>query len=723
MSKIYAPNQQLTKETKMKKQNNNLTPEAIADGIKSGLTKDDMLKLGMYSLDVKSMYTEFGITAEGYAIPYRDGFCRAKILKYISRFGEEFTRKYTQKRGSECQLYLPNIGGINWKKIAEDSSANLLITEGEKKAAAACKAGFNCIGLGGVWNFKSKRGFLREWESFALKGRKILIVYDSDIVDKPKVRQAEYALYIELVALGANVMRVRLPEKGLDGEKVGLDDFLAANGLPESPKLAADAFNKLPQEEIKPAFPPHLSELGNAIRLGQEFGDYIRYVPAWRSWLVRSLITNIWRLDDDGEAVRCAKKLPYLICKEAKKVQDNEAQKKIFGWARNSESEKCLKATLNLAKSESELVFNERFIDADRWEIALGDGKIIDLRTQKVREILPEDYIMKSIKISYDPKAQCPTWEKFLLEVMDGDKSMVRFTQRAIGYSLTGDMREQCFFIAYGSGANGKTTFLNIMLELLGDYARQAAAHTFMAQRADASTARSDLCRLVGIRLVATSETENYQRLSEAMVKQWTGGEQIVTRDLYGKTFEFSPQGKIWLATNHRPQVRGTDDAIWRRIILIPFTRTFAEHERDPKLSEKLRKELPGILNWALKGCKEWQEKGLNPPQSVLDAVKKYRADMDAVGEWLKERCEIGNQCQELIPDLFNDFKTWANQTEEFVYNQRDFARYLEERGYKRIQTTDRRKDKKGWFLKGIQLKNDKRPKFVKTSQPRNKGE
>lgn len=704
----------------MKNRKRTLTPEAIADGAKSGLTKAEMLKLGMYSISAKEARQLFGKAAEGYIIPYGDDFIRMKILSYSSKFGEQPSGKYTQPSNSVNKLYLPAIGKTDWAKAAINANDVLLVTEGEKKAAAACKAGYHCIGLGGVWLFKNKQGVLKDWDQFVLTGRTVLIVYDSDIIDKAEVRYAEYALATELVARGANVMRVRLPHSA--GNKTGLDDFLVTNGLKESISAARAAFEELPREKIDPAFPPHLTELGNAIRLEQEFGDRLRYVPKWGAWIAYSAETGLWSKDEDGAVMRHVKRLPYLLREEAKKLKDSDVQKRFMGWAHTSESEKCLNATINLAKSESGLVLSDKLIGADGWKLALGNGAAIDLRTGMPQAIKPDDYLMKSTSVMYDAYAVCPQWEKFLLEVMHGDKALVSFIQRAVGYSLTGDMSEQCFFIAYGGGANGKSTFLNTLLALFGGYARQAAPQTFMAQgNRDASAPRSDLCRLVGVRLVATSETESYQRLSEALVKQWTGGEQIVTRDMYGKTFEFSPEGKMWLATNHRPQIRGTDEAIWRRVMLLPFTRTFDAASRDPELGSKLKAELSGILNWAIKGCLEWQKNGLTPPESVQQAVKKYRADMDVIGEWLKENCVIGDDCRQLVSKLFGDYREWAKNTEEYVFRQRDFSQYLEERGYEKKQTTDRSAGQKGWFLLGLDLKSHRPEKLRVTPRPHGK--
>lgn len=249
-----------------------------------------------------------------------------------------------------------------------------------------------------------------------------------------------------------------------------------------------------------------------------------------------------------------------------------------------------------------------------------------------------------------------------------------------------------------------------------------------MANKQDSGT-RSDLVRLVGVRFISTSETESNQRLAESLIKQWTGGEQISTRDLYGKTFEFYPQGKIFLATNHKPRIHSREQAMWRRVRLIPFTRTFEDGQKDPDLLNKLKAELPGILNWALQGYKEWQEHDLQTPASVLASVESYREDMDAIGAWLQERCEQDKSSEELISNLFEDYKKWAADAEEFLFNKRLFVQQMEERGFQKVQTTLRRFDgvkEKGRFLKGLRLVREEQMqslrKFEKpTPKPRNK--
>jgi len=250
--------------------------------------------------------------------------------------------------------------------------------------------------------------------------------------------------------------------------------------------------------------------------------------------------------------------------------------------------------------------------------------------------------LTKLAPTEYHPEATASTWTKFLERIMP-NAEIRAFLQRAAGYSLTGLTGEEALFVAYGTGRNGKSKFLGAVQDMLGpDYAQQMPPQTLMLKKGD-SGASSELARLKGARFTATVETGEGGRLNEALVKQATGGDKISARYLFKEYFEFKPTHKIWLATNHKPTVRGTDEGIWSRIRLIPFEETIPEAERDQHLAEKLAKEAAGILAWAVQGCLAWQSERLAVPEAIRQATQDYRESMDQIGEFIDEMCVLGD--------------------------------------------------------------------------------
>ena len=263
-------------------------------------------------------------------------------------------------------------------------------------------------------------------------------------------------------------------------------------------------------------------------------------------------------------------------------------------WALRSESVYGRRATLESAQSIPALATIAEDYDRDPFLLTVGNGTI-DLRTGHLRPSQPDDLITRATDVDYFPAATCPRWLQFLDEVFGGDEALISFISRAVGYSLTGDTREQCLFILWGGGANGKSTFLETVLKLVGRHSAITPFSSFLVQR-NAGNPRNDVAKLHGARLVKAAESGKEGALDETIIKEITGGDTISARFLYQEFFEFKPTFKLWLATNHRPSIRGTDDAIWRRIRLIPFTRQFSGRNRDPKLLETLRGELPESL-------------------------------------------------------------------------------------------------------------------------------
>lgn len=429
-----------------------------------------------------------------------------------------------------------------------------------------------------------------------------------------------------------------------------------------------------PEPALRLGFP--LTDTGNAERLVQRHGQDLHYIAPWNKWLVWD--GRRWRLDDTLEVHRRAKDTVRAIWLEAADTEDKARKRDIVKWATTSESAARLASMLDRARAEPGIAIRTDDLDPDPWKITVENG-MLDLRTFSLEPHHREDMSTKLVPAPFDFDAECPRWEAFLDRVMNGNKEMITFLQRAVGYSLTGSTKEQCLFFLYGEGANGKSTFLEILRILLNDYATQADFTTFLEKKGDGP--RNDVARLFGARVVTSSEVGEGKRLNESLVKSLTGSDTIAARYLYAETFEFKPTFKLWLAANHRPIIRGTDPAIWRRFRLIPFTVQIPEQERDPQLLEALRAELPGILTWAVGGCHQWQLHGLGVPQEVREATDAYRRDSDTLGAFLEDACELDATASTPAKELYDAYAKWADEGGEFKLSQTAFGRRLEERG------------------------------------------
>ena len=243
--------------------------------------------------------------------------------------------------------------------------------------------------------------------------------------------------------------------------------------------------------------------------------------------------------------------------------------------------------------------------------------------------------------------------------MFNDDAELIAFIQRAVGYSLTGSIDEQCMFILIGGGANGKSTFLRVLQQLLGDYAGTIPMQGLMEQKYGSQT--NDLAHLFGKRLAVASEGENGQRLAESKIKAMTGGDRISCRPLYGNLFEYVPEFKLWLGTNELPTISGNNEAIWRRIMVVDFPITIAPEQQDKRLADRLFSELPGILEWAMQGCIEWREIGLAPPASVLESTQAYREDNDSIGQWIETACSLEPKLRTSTKDLYDSYREWCD--------------------------------------------------------------
>ena len=397
-------------------------------------------------------------------------------------------------------------------------------------------------------------------------------------------------------------------------------------------------------------------------------------MPPWRQWIVWN--GRRWRLDEDGAILRLAKDTVEAIFAEAEAIADDDARKRQRYFALQSQSAARIAAMVELAESEEEVVILPDRLDADPWLLGVRNG-VIDLKTGDFRDGRREDYITLIAGVTYDLEATCPNWLECLDKITNKNDELIAYLQRKMGYMLTGSVREEVLFFAHGGGNNGKTTYRETLYELLGDYAITADAGLLLERR-QAGSATPEVARLKGRRLVCINETSENDRLNEARVKFITSTDTITARKLYHDFFDFKPTHKTMLTSNHRPIVRGTDEGIWRRIHLVPFTVTIPDYEiKKNYREEELRPEHPGILNWALDGLKAYREIGLAPPDAVRGATTEYREDMDVLAQWLKDRCEIGPKARVPSTDAYADYARWADDNIGWTMSHTRFIRRL----------------------------------------------
>jgi putative DNA primase/helicase len=424
------------------------------------------------------------------------------------------------------------------------------------------------------------------------------------------------------------------------------------------------------------------TDYGNAERLVRATQGKIRYCPGVGRWLVWKEFR--WEWDEDGAIERFAKQTARSILDEAARESDDVRRSELRKWSRESESVQHIHAMIKLAMTEMGIPVLASQLDANPMLMGVTNG-VVDLRDGQLRPAKLENYLTKRGLVEYDVNAKCPRWLKFVDEIFAGDADMIAYVQRMVGYFLTGRTDEQCMFVLHGHGANGKTVFTETIKQLLGDYSLTIPPETLMVRKHDGG-ATPDLARLRGARLALAAESEEGNVLSASFIKSATGDETISCRELYGKPFEYRPSFKLVLTTNHKPIIKDDGHGMWRRMQLIPFTVKFDDEKRNPNLKNELLMELPGILNWAIEGCLEWQGKRLDAPIAVTTATSEYRSDMDLIGGWIGDCCKIDSQSSETVADLYNSYVDWNYDNGGYKLSKAAFGRKLEEHGYPGIR-------------------------------------
>lgn len=453
-----------------------------------------------------------------------------------------------------------------------------------------------------------------------------------------------------------------------------------------------------------------MTDTGNAHRLYDKFGKIVKYSYNRKKWFFWD--GRHWVLDEMGEIKKFADEICEDIKREAFALDDEQLQEQMLKFAKRTANSTAKEAMIKEAQHLKDIPASPDDFDAYSDFLNCRNG-IVNLRNG---ELIPHDsnFMMSKIcNAEYDVNRRRPErWLKFLSDVTNGDAELVDYIQKCVGYSLSGSNKEQCAYFLYGMGNNGKSTFLDAIADLMGGYASNVQPDTLMLQSRLGSLgggANSDIARLKSARFVTCEEPTEGVRLNEGLLKQLTGGSKVTCRFLYGDEFEYTPEFKIWIATNHKPTVRGTDVGIWRRIKLIPFEVNIPKEKVDKHLKFKLRQEFPQILAWAVEGCIKWQKEGLTEPRCVLEATKEYKTEMDLIGSFVEQCIEIDYDCGERIPaaDLFGLYSKWAKINNEYEMSSKKFftevGKRLPEKGrngkgifYSRIRFTDYANDLSG---------------------------
>lgn len=445
-------------------------------------------------------------------------------------------------------------------------------------------------------------------------------------------------------------------------------------------------------------------DTGNADRFIDHFGNIVKYSFIDKKWRIYN--SMYWETDNTGEAMKLAdlvvdamKKEKIVIGPEVDEEEAKENFRKFISKSRSTRSKKNFMEQVQYRTAVGLDIF-----DKDEMLLNVQNG-YIDLNSGELFEHDREKMFSQIANFEYSDTVDCPTWETFLNQIFKNDTELIRYIQKAVGYSMTASVKEQVMFFLYGNGRNGKSVFLDVISDVLGTYAKTIQATSIMVKPNNGGP-NSDIARLKGARLVTSSEPNEGFKLDEGLVKQLTGGDKVTARKLYGDEFEFSPQFKLWLATNHKPIIRGTDDGIWRRIALIPFAVKIADKDVDLELPFKLKREALGILNWAVEGCLMWQKEGLKQPAIIAENTKSYREEMDVIEAFLAENAERGPGFTCPAGSLYKIYKDWCIENGQYVLNSTKFGRELGKK-------FEKKRTKQGVAYLGFKLAQDSRMNFV----------
>lgn len=454
------------------------------------------------------------------------------------------------------------------------------------------------------------------------------------------------------------------------------------------------------EDKTKKIVPRSWDDQGRGLRMRDQFATVLKFNAVDKKWFFFN--GSYWQEDIGNQRVELAAERVVNSIKKEKpelsfstKTDEDKAMNEWYKFQKDSRS--------HMAKMHMIDEFKKYVIvkhgEFDKEDMLLNtESGYVDLSSGELHDHDIDKKFSHQTVAEYSDNVDAPLWEKFLNQIFNNDEELIHYVQKAIGYSFTGSVDEQCLFILNGRGRNGKSVFSNVVSDVAGNYAKQMNVQTIVAKKNQSGSANSDIARLEGARIVTSSELNEGDRFDESLVKQLTGGDKILARFLYGSEFEYKPKFKIWMATNHLPIIRGTDDGIWRRIKIIPFNIQIPKEKVDKKLEYKLKAEYTGILNWIVQGAIMWQQEGLEDPEAVTKVIETYRAEMDPLDAFLEECCTTGQNYSIKAREMYDAYHEWAKESEEYKMSMTKFGREMS----KKLLRVKRRD---GWYYVGLKLK------------------
>lgn len=580
------------------------------------------------------------------------------------------------------------------ERLAEKPQAQILMTEGPKKADAGAQLLPLCsLSITGGANAWHKHDFA------PIRGRQVLIWPDADEPGKAMAEKMA-ALLADPKGLGCKV-RVIKPNGQAEGwdiadaHKEGWDSARTIAWAKEHVADYEPPAPAAPKAELPPVEPPSappappsaeedgaapasMSEDMLADHLVETHAEKWRYVKPWGAWF--EWRGDGWYKDETAKIDRIAVEVTRqaLYWPEAAPLSPD--------GKRRINSKRTAGAVRDLAMSDRRIAALADQWDTDPWLLGVPGG-VVDLRTGKLHEAKPTDYMTKRCRVKPEP-GPCPLWLEFLGRITERDQALVDYLQRFAGYSLTGITSEHALAFLYGTGANGKTTFIQTISQILGDYALSAGFELLAESKNERHP--TEIARLRGARLVITEETDAGGGWNEGRIKRLTGGGKISAHFMRQDDFEFEPQFKLLIAGNHKPRIKAVDEAIKRRIHLVPFTVTIPPEERDKALLKKLEAEWPQILHWCIQGCLLWQDASLSPGERILEATEQYVEAEDVIGAWIADCCEREGETVD-GRNLFDSYRKWCEAQGEHAWSRRAWSNALLDRGFAQTRSKNSR--------------------------------